>query len=83
MYSTILLFFNRNFEPADHMLAGIMSDYWVNFMKKGDPNGNGLPKWPSFNAVRAEVMILSEKPGAAMLPGKAGLDFLYSRTQLK
>ena len=78
-----LAFFNRNFEPADHMLAGIMSDYWVNFMKKGDPNGNGLPKWPSFNAVKAEVMILSEKPGAAVLPGKAGLDFLYSRTQHK
>ena len=25
-----------------------MSSYWVNFITKGDPNGNGLPQWPEY-----------------------------------
>lgn len=29
----------------DRRLAGIMSSYWVNFAKSGNPNANGLPEW--------------------------------------
>jgi para-nitrobenzyl esterase len=37
------------YTDADRRLADQMSTYWTNFVKTGDPNGNGLPKWTSYN----------------------------------
>jgi len=34
---------------GDRELAGTMSDYWTNFVKTGDPNGNSDPLWPRFD----------------------------------
>ena len=36
--------------PSDRRLAGMMADYWTNFAKTGDPNGEGLPRWPRYVA---------------------------------
>lgn len=35
----------RPMTEADFALSGQMLDYWTNFMKKGDPNGEGLAEW--------------------------------------
>jgi para-nitrobenzyl esterase len=33
--------------PEDYKVAGIIQAYFANFIKNGDPNGQGLPTWPS------------------------------------
>ncbi len=69
----------RPWEPVDRHLEEIVSGYWVNFVKSGDPNGDQLPDWPAFSAKDAITMILSEHPVAKQLPGRAAMDFLYSK----
>jgi para-nitrobenzyl esterase len=66
-------------EPVDHELATVMSTFWANFAKTGNPNGPGLPEWPAYNTRSYTTMILAETQMAKPLPGKAGLDFLIAR----
>ncbi len=45
---------------ADKKLADVMSSYWVNFAKSGNPNGAGLPRWPEFTSTHNSVLYLND-----------------------
>ena len=52
----------------DLKLSEMISTYWVNFAKTGDPNGPGLPEWPAFTEEDQKVMTFDTEPGARPLP---------------
>ncbi len=74
-----LLFVNRPWEAVDHTLATTMSAYWVNFIKKGDPNAQGLPVWSAYNKNTHQIMALKEQPVTIALPDKQALDFILTK----
>ena len=49
---------DRPWTEGDKALAEAASSYWVNFVTSGDPNGEGLPEWPAFNADKKETQEL-------------------------
>jgi para-nitrobenzyl esterase len=45
--------------PQDQAVSELMSSYWTNFAKTGDPNGQGLPHWPIYGPTEYPVMHLN------------------------
>ncbi len=49
----------RPWTDGDRALSEKMLDYWTNFMKTGDPNGEGLPVWKPCGKADSFVMELN------------------------
>lgn len=74
-----LKFVNRPWEMADRKLAKMMSAYWANFAKTGNPNGKGLPEWKPFLPAQKQVMIFGKEAEVKPLPDAEQLDFLWRK----
>ncbi|HEX4852423.1 MAG TPA: carboxylesterase family protein [Puia sp.] len=68
---------NRPWEAVDDSLSQLMSSYWINFARTGNPNGTGLASWGAFDSTHTMVMVLDKSANSEKLPGKDGLDLLY------
>ena len=50
---------------VDWQVSKVMQQYWTNFAKTGNPNGDGLPAWPMFDASsRAYIQFTKAGPVA-------------------
>ena len=59
---------------ADRRLSDLVSDYWVKFAASGNPNGEGLPAWPAYDAERQTHQILGVEVGQGTAFRRAELD---------
>ena len=58
----------RPFTGVDYDIAVTMASYFANFVKRGDPNGEGLPVWEGYTAGKRQCMNLSEETGMTDVP---------------
>jgi para-nitrobenzyl esterase len=50
--------------PKDLALSDLIRSYWINFARTGDPNGSGLPQWPTFADNDQKVMFFDTSASA-------------------
>lgn len=60
VFKTQPIWSERQHEQEDLMRR--MSGYWLNFARNGDPNGAGLPQWPSYRPGQRQLFRLDERP---------------------
>lgn len=66
---------DRPWESTDQEIAGLMSAYWVNFARKGDPNGPGLPRWEYYTPQKEEAMQFDSNTDQEIIPNLEQLKF--------
>lgn len=55
-------------DADDEALADVMSTAWANFARSGNPNGEGVPEWPTWTADEHAVMVFDADPEAETDP---------------
>ncbi len=60
--------------PDDYKVSNVMQNYFANFIKKGNPNGAGLPEWPAIS--NSKFMRIDVESGAQQDTTRARYLFL-------
>jgi para-nitrobenzyl esterase len=61
---------------TENGVSDVMMDYWVNFVKTGNPNAKGLPHWTEFNEQEASVMEFKDGAHLVKLPNSSKLQLM-------
>jgi para-nitrobenzyl esterase len=67
-------------DADDRALADMMSTAWANFARTGNPNGEGVPSWPSWTGEEHATMIFEANSGAEVDPFADRLKALEAAT---
>ena len=64
----------RSYEGGDLAVSQAMNAYWVNFVKTGDPNGEGLTLWPVYEDGAETVMQFKDGTALIAVPNRPQLE---------
>lgn len=56
-------------------MSAVMQQYWINFIKYGDPNGAGLPEWSTYKQGEPTVMYMQDGFRLTPAPNEAQMHF--------
>ncbi|WP_293969923.1 carboxylesterase family protein [Sphingomonas sp.] len=65
---------DRAWTDSDRRISDAMLRYFANFVKTGDPNGNGLPAWPRLAAEGQQVLRIDDDLAAGPVANRAGIE---------
>ena len=60
---------DRPFTADDRHIAEVLTSFWTNFIAKGDPNGEGLARWPAVGEKPGFTMELGDNTAAIPIAG--------------
>ena len=66
----------RPFQGGDKVVSDAMNRYWANFVKTGDPNGEGLDTWPLYKDGEKTVMFFKNGTSLIDTPNKPQLELM-------
>lgn len=58
---------DRPWRDVDYDVERTMDSFWVNFVKTGNPNGQGLPEWTKYDKSSGNIMEIGDQ--SSQLPG--------------
>ena len=67
---------NVTWYDYDYVVEDRMSNYWANFIRKGDPNADGLPEFIKTTDKANETMWLGNSWGAGPIADSKRIDFI-------
>ncbi len=65
-------------DPSSEAETKIIHQYWINFIKTGNPNGDLLPYWPTYQKDTESVMYFRDGAHVTALPNKPQLELWES-----
>ncbi|WP_230389382.1 carboxylesterase/lipase family protein [Vibrio nitrifigilis] len=60
-FNTVKAKYGDQLTHNDSAMAALIHQYWVNFIKRGDPNGEGIPAWDLYQDDGHEMMMFSNR----------------------
>lgn len=67
---------NRTWTDFDYKLEENLTNYWVNFAKTGNPNGDGLAEWKTYDKQSGNILLIGDKTESRPALYKKEFDFL-------